>query len=1140
MPVVRFLNRHLGQKRSGIENAALLRIRAFETELGIVPQYLTVDYDPGFALTRAELIAAGHVSRQVVFQNLYDHFQEIDTHGNDDVRVEFPRNDDWTYVPVPDTHDLKVYGRNQRLLMYVKCSSRNGSVDYINHFHDGRKWRRDTYTPQGLLSRIQYRDIETGEFVNEHYLRPDGSVALIQLFTNQDGRRTLSRVSLMNRDGYCVEDFTSQQDLIAFWLDQLTTDPDTHYVLVSDRNQPYYRPLKNLKMLPGKDNVSVVSIIHSVHVKDALDIHSSRTKFTYAEVLDDIRAPDAVVVGTPSQRRDILRRYGNGNLHVIPHAYSQATAPRNLGFGQRNRKEVVCLGRYQAEKNQQVAIRAFASVVRAVPDATLQLYGAGSQKSALIDLVASLGLQDSVFVNDYASDVTAIYRAAGLSILTSKEEGYPLVLVESLSQGCPVVAFDVNYGPSDLIEHGESGFLVPPGDEQVLAQRICEVLENPGLHERMSANALASSRAFGVDVVADRWKRLIGGLVEGQATRHRGAVDDGAPAEVLHAIRRALVDPAHELTIADDFLPAFDPEISQVYITLFQRGLPPIRWGSRRSDLQKSLARDVAKIRGNKRFKDFNPADPAACRILVEWVTDEYPVAIKDVSTNRFDDHRFEPGITGFRFNVEGQTYHYMPTDAVTKSHMTLKHALNDMSKKCGIAKETDRISKRAKLMKSREICYWMTKSNAIVTDGTDADAPLALYRGYPVPVPEPSDEVLAEAVYAGADWVVDNMAGDGSFLYYYEGIKDTVVDHEHPRMVDPLYYNMLRHGGGTLLLLRAYELGNDPRYLEAARRSLDYLQTTCRTHDVDGEQAVHVICNRKSKLGGTGIALSALMHYVRLSGDSGMRDLIVGMVRHLLSRVDDSGEMIGYYIHPQFCDGKPILAPDAETKRKLFSFYYPGEALLGLALYCRHFPDADEALVTKVKETARRALDFLVHERPKRYPDLFTALPSDGWLMQAIEEWSRFAEFRDDSYKGFVYSDADAMLQHMYTAQNSPYLDYPGGYFYDHGDHVYTDGARSEGLVAAYFLARDLGDEAEMQRFGDGCRLAARNLLFTANTRASLYAHRFPEKSLGSFRFKLTRQWVRIDSAQHVVCFFARLAGAGSSTTTPGRSVSR
>ncbi len=131
---------------------------------------------------------------------------------------------------------------------------------------------------------------------------------------------------------------------------------------------------------------------------------------------------------------------------------------------------MVYLARYSAEKNQALAIRAFAQVVREVPQAKLQLYGDGSGKRALQEQVKQLSLEQSISINDFVQDVAAVYESAGLSILTSQGEGFSLVVLESLCHGCPVVACDVNYGPADMIEDGENGALVPFGNEELLAQ----------------------------------------------------------------------------------------------------------------------------------------------------------------------------------------------------------------------------------------------------------------------------------------------------------------------------------------------------------------------------------------------------------------------------------------------------------------------------------------------------------------------------------------------------------------------------------------------------------------------------------------------------------------------------------------------
>jgi poly(glycerol-phosphate) alpha-glucosyltransferase len=128
-------------------------------------------------------------------------------------------------------------------------------------------------------------------------------------------------------------------------------------------------------------------------------------------------------------------------------------------------------------------------------------------------MVKDLGLADSVQINSYVEDVPAVYRAAGLSILTSRNEGYPLGIMESLAAGCPVVAFDVRYGPSEMIEDGINGFLVSFENEGLLVERIVALLSDVDLHRAMSENAVASVARFGRDSVAERWRTLISELV---------------------------------------------------------------------------------------------------------------------------------------------------------------------------------------------------------------------------------------------------------------------------------------------------------------------------------------------------------------------------------------------------------------------------------------------------------------------------------------------------------------------------------------------------------------------------------------------------------------------------------------------------
>lgn len=555
---------------------------------------------------------------------------------------------------------------------------------------------------------------------------------------------------------------------------------------------------------------------------------------------------------------------------------------------------------------------------------------------------------------------------------------------------------------------------------------------------------------------------------------------------------------------------------SHVYLTLYQAGQNPIRWGARRKSFDSTVDRLREKLVAHKRFADFAVADASQCKIMLEIVTERVAVAdIERLETNLFEAERFEPGIDGLHFMIGDTPWYYMPSDGFTKSHMSTRQAYTWIAKRAGLvagnAKQDDAIAafkqKASKIEKIRSVTY--------LSGGSDI---VPLHRGFPMPLPN-SLEAARDAACNSADWLIENMNSHGKFLYYYDAFRNTTADHSHP---NPQYYNILRHSGGTITLLRAYESTRDEKYLAAARHSFEYLLARTKQED-DQPDRQYVFYNSKSKLGGTGIALVALMQYYRLTGDDRYMPVATAMTRHLLGRIADDGEFIGYYIHPLYNGGKPLVDVPMDMRRPLFSFYYPGEALLGMALYDL-YAEGNDALKADLRAGGRKALDFLVDIRPHRYPDLFLELPADGWLMQAIETWWDRAEMRNPRYSDFVFTDAKQMIDHMYNHETALYPDYIGHFYYTYGEHAMPDGARAEGLVAALYLAEAMGDGALRDYLDKNCRTIAYGLMQSCNSPDACYAMKAPEKAMHAFRFKLTRHWVRVDSVQHTACFYFRL----------------
>ena len=599
--------------------------------------------------------------------------------------------------------------------------------------------------------------------------------------------------------------------------------------------------------------------------------------------------------------------------------------------------------------------------------------------------------------------------------------------------------------------------------------------------------------------------------------------DFSAVNKVLQRVRKSLIT-GENLSITDLDLSDiinFDRAETLVYITLFQSGQKFIRYGSKRQDFQSTLNRDVEMLRKNKKFSDFDVSDEVKCRIMLEYVIDRHPVSPAKLNSVHFDNSRFEIGINGLELRKDGISYYYMPTDAITLSHMGLRSVLETLVRKTPIAKLSNSRSKRLEILsQSKDYEYYLFRSRAFITYKNDC---IPLYRGN-VRYTEFSYDVLYNQVIKSADWLLANMYDDGRFLYYYDCCDDTYKDHEHPtRPENNLYYNDLRHCGGIIALIRAYELTSDEKYIKAAKKAVDWSISISKSHDTQWGKAYYAFYNRKAKLGGTGVLLVAMMQYRSFTGDKSYDEYIKGYTRHVMSRVYKNGEILGYYIHPQFQNGQPLINMTDEERKETFSFYYPGEALLGLALFANNFLD-DEDLAKEVRKIGKKALDWIVDERPHIYADLFTALPSDAWLMQAIEEWCKDKDFQKQNYINFVFTDAATMVEKTYRHDDSPYIDYEGGYYYEYGDHYFPDGARSEGLIAAYYLAKYLNMNNLAEKLLNACKRVAMCQFHLFNDEINNYSHKNPEHSLNSIRFKATRQWVRVDSIQHVSCFFARL----------------
>lgn len=168
---------------------------------------------------------------------------------------------------------------------------------------------------------------------------------------------------------------------------------------------------------------------------------------------------------------------------------------KEMGLGP-EQKILLCIGELLPNKNQKMAIRMMRRVAERYPDALLLLAGNGPEKENLEREITAFGMENNVRMLGYCTHLQDYQHIADVLVSCSFREGLPLNIVEAMLSGNPVVATE-NRGHRELIQNGENGFLVPSGNEQAMAERILELLDNAAFTERIRSAALERAQAYG-------------------------------------------------------------------------------------------------------------------------------------------------------------------------------------------------------------------------------------------------------------------------------------------------------------------------------------------------------------------------------------------------------------------------------------------------------------------------------------------------------------------------------------------------------------------------------------------------------------------------------------------------------------------
>jgi glycosyltransferase involved in cell wall biosynthesis len=171
-------------------------------------------------------------------------------------------------------------------------------------------------------------------------------------------------------------------------------------------------------------------------------------------------------------------------------------------------KTVVTLRRLQHDKGIDMLLDAWAMLKPQYPDWELHVYGSGMDEAVLRRQARDLGLDDTAIFKGLTTDIDAALASGSIHALPSREEGFPIAVMEAMAYGLPTVAFDCAPGVRELLEDEVSGLVVNPGNVPGFAAALERLIKDRNLRERLGQAGNGSVQRFLPDTVVDRWEAL--------------------------------------------------------------------------------------------------------------------------------------------------------------------------------------------------------------------------------------------------------------------------------------------------------------------------------------------------------------------------------------------------------------------------------------------------------------------------------------------------------------------------------------------------------------------------------------------------------------------------------------------------------
>ena len=504
-----FLTNNVGQQTSGIEHAQVKRLKLFldhGAEAAIVSTFYYSRFHYDFH--KNQLDDAHSINLFDFFLDTLDYPLQANTLADfiaqeklqdvQDLGEEMTQN---RYVVTG--HRAKREDGTQLVIRVDKETKQLDSVVYADA--EGKMLYSDVYDYRGFKALRFEFDAKGQYMAKSSYTRPDGTQILQFVYDAPKNQQpgAVKRIVLTYQQNMQI--FKDVRTLETYFFDTLNERHGSGNLFISDR----YEITPSLGDMKTKAKKYV--FIHSNYTVDPDDPNDPNLNYNYSYGIHRYQLFDGLIVGTALERQHLMDRFHFDRVYAIPSGQIDPDV-QPVSIAKRHKHEIMVVARISMEKRLDQVVRAFAKVHAQVPDAVLNVFGFVADNRAakvLNQTVQESGVMGAVHFMGYHKDIAKFYDENVAMAWTSSGEGFGLALVEAMNHGVPVVAYDINFGPNEIIEDGKNGFLIPNGDVDVLADRLLQLVQDDLLQQRLSTQAHAAAQKYAPDQVWAKWQAIV-------------------------------------------------------------------------------------------------------------------------------------------------------------------------------------------------------------------------------------------------------------------------------------------------------------------------------------------------------------------------------------------------------------------------------------------------------------------------------------------------------------------------------------------------------------------------------------------------------------------------------------------------------